>query len=949
MVILALLCGPQGNLQHGVLERDMTSVRLNNTHAALVGNGGPVAVSRHRQWLQRVALLSAAALAATFGFVGAGPAVVQASGPFTPIATVELGLASSFGALTPNAAFTSTGGTTFRGDTGSTSYAFVGDGHLGRSFLGTSYDGAVADLTVAYADAAGRTGGTALPASLAGLTFGPGVHTSAGAVSTTAGTSFTIDGQGHPDAVFIFQVNATLTLDANTKMILINGAQAKNVFWQVAGSVGIAKGCGFVGTLMANGAISSGEATVVNGRLLTKTGAIAMANNDVYSAGRPSVSIDGGAAASTTVSNPAILGVTSVVAPASVTVTIDGVTQAHQPVPAAGGAWSLTLDGLLRNGDRTVVATVTDGAGNIGTSTQTLTVGATPPTLTIDGGAVVATADQTPTVSGTSSVTAGQIVEFTLTRTNTKPPLTNPPLVLSATAFVQADQSWNATPKGMTGGEWTIVADVNDLAGNTATATQVLTIDTVGAPSGVAGVAGDSEVGVSWTAPASDGGSVISSYTVTSSPDNATCSTAGLSCTVAGLTNGTAYTFTVVATNAAGVGPASNQSAAVTPVASFVALAPGRLLETRVGEASTVDGLFWKMGQRSTGSVTQLAVNGRGGVASNAAAVVLNVAVTGTASGGYLTVYPCDAPRPLASNLNYSAGQTIANTVTSKVSAAGKVCIYTSGPTHLIADINGYFPAGSSFVALAPGRLLETRVGEASTVDGLFWKMGQRSTGSVTQLAVNGRGGVASNAAAAVLNVAVTGTASGGYLTVYPCDAPRPLASNLNYSAGQTIANTVTSKVGANGKVCIYTSGPTHLIADINGYFPAGSSFVALAPGRLLETRVGEASTVDGLFWKMGQRSTGSVTQLVVNGRGGVASDAAAVVLNVAVTGTASGGYLTVYPCGAPRPLASNLNYSAGQTIANTVTSKVSANGKVCIYTSGPTHLIADINGFFAY
>ncbi len=156
-----------------------------------------------------------------------------------------------------------------------------------------------------------------------------------------------------------------------------------------------------------------------------------------------------------------------------------GVTRSDRLVPAAGGAWGLSLDGRLRNGDRTVGATVTDGAGNIGTSTQILTVGATPPTLSIDGGAVVATADQTPTVSGTSGVTAGQIVEFTLTRTNTNPPLTNPPLMLSATAFVQADQSWNATPKGMTGGEWTIVADVNDLAGNTATDTQVLTIDTV--------------------------------------------------------------------------------------------------------------------------------------------------------------------------------------------------------------------------------------------------------------------------------------------------------------------------------------------------------------------------------------------------------------------------------------------------------------------------------------
>jgi hypothetical protein len=456
----------------------MTRIRLNNTHVALVGDDGPVAVSRHRHWLKRVALLSAAELAGTFGFVGAGPAVVQAADGFDPIATVPLGLASSFGALTPNAAFTSTGGTTFRGDTGSTTYAFFGDGHLGTSFLGISYDAAFADFNAAYSDAASRAAGTLLAPNISGLTFGPGVHTSDAAVATTAATSFTIDGQGHADAVFIFQVKAALGFGANTTIHLVNGAQAKNVFWQVAGAGDIGAGSAFVGTLMANGAINSGEATVVNGRLLTKTGAIAMANNDVYSA-PPTVSIDGGAAASTAVSNPAILGVTSVVAPALVTVTIDGVTQAQQPVPAAGGAWSLTLDGLLRNGDRTVVATVTDGAGNIGTFTQILTVTTPPPTLSIDGGSVVTTSDQTPTISGTTDVAVGQFVDFTLTRTNTNPPLTNPPLLLSATAFVQADQTWNITPNGMTGGEWTIVAAVDDPAGNTATDTQVLTIDTV--------------------------------------------------------------------------------------------------------------------------------------------------------------------------------------------------------------------------------------------------------------------------------------------------------------------------------------------------------------------------------------------------------------------------------------------------------------------------------------
>ena len=94
-------------------------------------------------------------------------------------------------------------------------------------------------------------------------------------------------------------------------------------------------------------------------------------------------------------------------------------------------------------------------------------------------------------------------------------------------------------------------------------------IEVPSAPSGVSGVAGNTQVEVSWTAPTSDGGSAITGYTVTSSPDGATCSTAGeLSCTVPGLTNGTPYTFTVTATNVAGVSPSSAPSPEVTPLDS---------------------------------------------------------------------------------------------------------------------------------------------------------------------------------------------------------------------------------------------------------------------------------------------------------------------------------------------------------------------------------------------
>jgi hypothetical protein len=85
-------------------------------------------------------------------------------------------------------------------------------------------------------------------------------------------------------------------------------------------------------------------------------------------------------------------------------------------------------------------------------------------------------------------------------------------------------------------------------------------------------------------------------------------------------------------------------------------------------------------------------------------------------------------------------------------------------------------------------------------------------------LPVGGKAGVPAGAVAVVLNVTVTGTQGAGYLTVYPCGGAVPLASNLNFTAGQTRANLVTVQLGANGEVCFYSYSRTAVIADITAY-----------------------------------------------------------------------------------------------------------------------------------
>ncbi|MDP1805502.1 MAG: fibronectin type III domain-containing protein, partial [Acidimicrobiales bacterium] len=339
-------------------------------------------------------------------------------------------------------------------------------------------------------------------------------------------------------------------------------------------------------------------------------------------------------------------------------------------------------------------------------------------------------------------------------------------------------------------------------------------------PTGVTAEPGEGTVSLTWTAPASDGGQAVTGYVVTpyvgatAQPAQAFNSPA-TSQTVTGLLEST-YTFKVAAVNSVGTGPQSAASSAVTPSsgARFSPLPPARVLDTREGNGAP-------LAKVAPNSSIDLQVAGRGGVpASGVSAVVLNVTVTETTALSFLTAWPAGEARPLASNLNFVAGQTVPNLVLVKVGTGGKVSLFNyAGSTHVIADVSGWYGAsggaeGSRYHPVDPSRLLDTRTG----LGGL---LAQLIPLGALDLQVTGRGGVpATGVSAVAVNVTVTEPAGGGYLTTWPTGVLAPLASNLNFVPAQTVANLAVVQVGSDGKISFFNGGGgVHVIADVAGWF----------------------------------------------------------------------------------------------------------------------------------
>lgn len=321
-------------------------------------------------------------------------------------------------------------------------------------------------------------------------------------------------------------------------------------------------------------------------------------------------------------------------------------------------------------------------------------------------------------------------------------------------------------------------------------------------------------------------------------------------------------------------------------------------------------------------------VAGQAGVPADAAAVLLNVTAVDSAGAGFLTAYPCGTSVPGVSNINMVSGQTVPNAVLVAPGVGGKVCVVSSVAADVLIDVSGYFAAGSDIRMLAqPSRILDTR-------GGLGGSSGPLPGGGVLTLPLTDR---PPTTTAAVLNVTVTNPRSAGFLTVYPCDRPRPVASNVNFAAGQTIANLVVAVPSSDDKLCLFSSAATDVLADFQAWL--GTDYLPVPdPTRVMSTR-------DGVGIPAGLALADRIIHLHVN-PGVNPSITRSVVLTATVTAPASAGFLTVYSCTQPLPTTSNLNFGVAQTVANTVVVPVGLDGDICLFPSAATHILVDLSGW---
>jgi hypothetical protein len=202
------------------------------------------------------------------------------------------------------------------------------------------------------------------------------------------------------------------------------------------------------------------------------------------------------------------------------------------------------------------------------------------------------------------------------------------------------------------------------------------------------------------------------------------------------------------------------------------------------------------------------------------------------------------------------------------------------------------------------------------------------------RLDLHASGHLPDTAVAATLTFTATDAVNPGFVTAWPCDTPMPLASSVNAQPGLPRPNTVTIPLAVDGSVCAVASTSLAMVVDLVGWWePRGSPIRLEPPARAWDTRP------EGVRLPAGREIAFPVTHAVDAGT-------RAALVNVAVTEGQAPGFLTVWPCGTPRPHVSVANWVPGSTSADNALAIVDTAGRVCMFASTDVHVVVDVVGW---
>jgi hypothetical protein len=365
---------------------------------------------------------------------------------------------------------------------------------------------------------------------------------------------------------------------------------------------------------------------------------------------------------------------------------------------------------------------------------------------------------------------------------------------------------------------------------------------------------------------------------------------------------------------------AGETPARAAPLQTATAISPTRVLDTRSGVGAA-------RGRLNPGAIINLTIASAAGAGASSALV--NLTATDALAVGYVTAWPCNEAMPPTSVLNFTTGHAVPNLVAIKLPAGG-LCLASSAPVHVLADVQGWFTGTTDFQGTTPNRLLDTRL--------------TRNPLGVTverRLRVGGTGGIPMSAAAAAVNLTVVNPSSAGYVVAYPCGQSTD-SSTVNFRSGETVAN-LTFVALAGGDLCLIASVATDIIVDSFGWTTSANELRVKSPARVIDTR-------QPAKWPYSALGS-SPLEVRIAGKSGVPNDASAALLTITAVDGTSGGYVAAWPCDQAKPDSSVLNLWPGVLRSNLALLRLSSvNGSICIqsttYDASPLHVIVDAVGW---